>query len=555
MAIKQEIEIEVTEEGLDSATSKVNALSKATNAADNNAQALSRTMQGSANSVLENGGAIGLLDEATGGYATKVKDAVEASALFTKSQKAAALMQAFYTTVVGASTGAMKIFRIALVSTGIGAIVVGLGLLIANFDKVKKVVLNLVPGLKIIGDIFMTLVQAVTDFIGVTSDATRALDKMVEDAEASLKRNEFFLEANGDKFDQYTQRKLKANIDYNKKVKELAADEELTTEEKLSQLKAFRDKADREILKADSDRETELDKRRKEAADKISEQNKKLAEEAKKHLEEQKKRELEELERQKKLREEGNSLFAKAAEEDLNREIEAEIKKNETLAALKEETDLQKLEKQREADLEILNQANATQQEILDLNLAYDEKVQALDAERLANEKIKAEERKVLEQSVASAKVDIASRTLSLINEIAGEGSKIGKGIAVAQATISGIEGTQNAFTTASKSPITTLFPAYPFIQAGLAGAFSLLQVKKILSTDPSGKTASVPSGGTGITAPAAPSFNLVQGTGANQIANAVSGRNNQPIKAYTVAQDQTTAAALDRNIIQQSTL
>jgi hypothetical protein len=45
--------------------------------------------------------------------------------------------QAAYTAVVGGTTGALKVFRLALVSTGIGALVVGVGLLIANFDKLK----------------------------------------------------------------------------------------------------------------------------------------------------------------------------------------------------------------------------------------------------------------------------------------------------------------------------------------------------------------------------------------------------------------------------------
>jgi len=45
-----------------------------------------------------------------------------------------------YATVVGSSTGALKIFRIALASTGIGAIIVAIGLLIANFDKVTDAV-------------------------------------------------------------------------------------------------------------------------------------------------------------------------------------------------------------------------------------------------------------------------------------------------------------------------------------------------------------------------------------------------------------------------------
>ena len=50
----------------------------------------------------------------------------------TKSVTAAT---AAYGIVTGTTTGALKLFRLALISTGIGAIVVGIGLLIANFDK------------------------------------------------------------------------------------------------------------------------------------------------------------------------------------------------------------------------------------------------------------------------------------------------------------------------------------------------------------------------------------------------------------------------------------
>lgn len=49
----------------------------------------------------------------------------------------AAFAQNAYALAVGTSTGAMKLFRIALISTGIGAIVVALGFLIANFDKLS----------------------------------------------------------------------------------------------------------------------------------------------------------------------------------------------------------------------------------------------------------------------------------------------------------------------------------------------------------------------------------------------------------------------------------
>ena len=80
-------------------------------------------------------------------------------------------VQAAYGVVVGTSTGALKLFRLALAATGIGALIVGLGLLIANFDKVKNSVLS--------------LVAPITDFFGLTSEAGRAQEKLAQDAEKS----------------------------------------------------------------------------------------------------------------------------------------------------------------------------------------------------------------------------------------------------------------------------------------------------------------------------------------------------------------------------------
>lgn len=174
---------------------------------------------------------------------------------------------------------------------------------------------------------------------------------------------------------------------------------------------------------------------------------------------------------------------------------------------------------------------------------------------RLEQAKREEEERIRLEQAVADAKVSITGQTLDLVGAIAKEGSAVGKGVAVAQATISGIEGVQNAFTTASKSPVTTVFPAYPFVQAGLAGAFSALQIRKILSTNPSkgGGTSSVSGSGGGGGAQA-PSFNLVQGTGTNQIAESISSQ-KEPIKAFVVSSEVTSGQSLDRNIIENASI
>ena len=50
--------------------------------------------------------------------------------------------QATYTTAVGTSTGALKFFRIALLSTGIGAIIAGIIALVTNWDKLTASTLS-----------------------------------------------------------------------------------------------------------------------------------------------------------------------------------------------------------------------------------------------------------------------------------------------------------------------------------------------------------------------------------------------------------------------------
>jgi hypothetical protein len=227
---------------------------------------------------------------------------------------------------------------------------------------------------------------------------------------------------------------------------------------------------------------------------------------------------------------------------------------------LQKELDLAELERKRllyaedtqarvDAEQEFLNTKQETDQALIENQKARNTELERLDKES-ADQKLEYEE------ALKSAKVNIASQTLSLIAGIAGEGSKLAKGIALAQATLSGIEGVQNAFTTASKSPITIGFPAYPFVQAGLAGAFSALQIGKILSTKTSGLSASPSSvgGGGGGQVPTAPSFNLVQGTGSNQIAESLQSQ-NRPIQAYVVASEVTTQQSLERNIVSNSSL
>lgn len=616
MAVHEEIIIDVTDNGMEQATDKANALANATKRAGEESEEMSRSMSSSANSVLENGGAMGLLNDLTGGYAMMVKDAVEASVLFTKSQKLAAIQQKIYTLVMGTSTGAMKAFRIALISTGIGAIVVAVGLLIANFDKVKKVVMNLIPGMAIIGKVIGGIVDAITDFIGVTSDASRALDDMVAKSEASLKKNEHFLEANGDKYDQYTQRKLRANIDYNKKVKELAEDETLTDQEKLQRIQDFREKANREIDRADADRAAERQKKRDEAFKKEQEIAEKAAQEEKRRRDEAIAREKERLSAIAKIQED----YAKKQEDaDAKSEIDkinleeqralAELDRlkateqqkievrsyydvlrikegerlNEELRQIEEgrikairdlELDQQQWEIDNETDpvlklqkeKDLLNERaffelDALQKQIDNAKLSATERANAeieyakvkqeLDQALADKNKQIADEQKAQDESVANNRKNVAIGTAQMLADLGGKGAEFAKGVAVSQAIQDTYKGANAAY--ASLATIPIVGPALGAAAAGVAIATGLMNVKKILATKTVEKNA--PSGGgQGGAVPSAPSFNLVQGTGTNQIAQALAG-DKTPLKAYVVSTDVTNAQDLERNIIDNSTI
>lgn len=251
--------------------------------------------------------------------------------------------------------------------------------------------------------------------------------------------------------------------------------------------------------------------------------------------------------------------------------------KNKEFEAEQAETELQKLELQKEkilleeqqaiVDIERKKELYALDtQNRVDAENEYLLKNQEIQQALFENEKKQSEEKKKiaeeeakiklqLDEALKNARINIASQTIGLIGELAKEGSAVAKGVAVAQATIAGIEGVQNAYKTAQASPITALFPAYPAIQAGLAGAFSAIQIAKILKTNPSGAGAGSPgvSGG-GSPPPQAPSFNLVQGTGSNQIAQSLTNE-RQPLQAYVVNRNITNGQELERNAIQNATI
>jgi len=78
--------------------------------------------------------------------------------------------------------GAFKSLKTAIGATGIGLLVLAMGALIANFDDIKKVITKLFPTLEKLGDYFGGLIEKVTDFVGITSETDRALEKFAKNS-------------------------------------------------------------------------------------------------------------------------------------------------------------------------------------------------------------------------------------------------------------------------------------------------------------------------------------------------------------------------------------
>ena len=158
-----------------------------------------------------------------------LKNTISASSVATKANTAAtgaaAMIQNLFTGSVNTSSAGFKGLKLAIAGTGIGLLVVGLALVVTNFSKIKDVVLKVVPGLASVGKFIGSIVDSVTDFIGVTSEADRAIDRMKANADSSLALNKKFLAEHGSQLDEFTKQKIEAKNKYNEAIKEDGADQ------------------------------------------------------------------------------------------------------------------------------------------------------------------------------------------------------------------------------------------------------------------------------------------------------------------------------------------
>ena len=462
---------------------------------DQKFKALSSSLSGAAGGFAALQGAVGL-------FGNKA-EAVEKTLL--KVQSALALSQGLE--AVGNSIDSFKVLgsvvkdsvskafgtlRSAIISTGIGALVVGLGLLIANFETVKKVVLNFIPGLGKLADFVGNLVTKFTDFVGITSEADRVLEKLSktnakanENIEARVK----LLTAQGGKEKEIYALQKEANANETNALRErLKLTGTLTEEE----AKRFRE------LKVENAVLDEAEKKR------IADRN---AEAAKVAAEKQKEKD--------KIRadyEEGQTLIRR------EKELAANLTTTQILGVTA-------------AGKDALVQTQVTAKGVTDAIIVS--ATQQADAKKQLTDY-----EKKLEQEKFDAQLSLASQSLSIIGGLVDQNSAAGKAIAVTQAIINTYQGASKAL---AQGGIFGPVAAAATIAAGL------INVRKIVSTK-------IPSAnGTGNVADSgSPSMSMASApiTPSAPIQNTVTSLSQQSInqmgsatgRAYVVESDITNS-------------
>ena len=140
--------------------------------------------------------------------------------------------------------------------------------------------------------------------------------------------------------------------------------------------------------------------------------------------------------------------------------------------------------------------------------------------------------------------------------ENAEKAFNIQKKLSIAQAVVQGVESVVNAYATAQKSPLTTIFPAYPVVAAGAAAAFSASQVALISNQQyqsaSAGGSSSYDSGASVPSQPA--NFNIVSKSGNNILMESIASQFDKPMKAYVVSGEVISGTELDRRRIRTAT-
>jgi hypothetical protein len=565
---------------------------------------------------------MGILNELTGGLAQKFKDSYEAIALSSKG---------------------LSGFKKAMVATGIGALVVGIGALVANWDKVKDALSGATAESKAYKEAQAEIISAVSkvqaeitkmgDVIELAKQGTiskeealqqynKALGESVGYAE-SLEQAESLLVKNAATVVEVTRLKAQSEVLYAKaaeaRAKVIAGDESLkpdwwdtiknatvaafsgingaakfateqgaTTvkngqdaiktaeqlegsaadlqtkiaelqknlekgslspqqrEKRNSEIKALEDKAAADAIQREKDKAAALERIRQGLIDTEEERRKEELRKIQADYDEQialaAKYYGEESETILALRQAQKDALdaqeAKFKEEDRLKAEEASKKAAEKLA-LDKENDLLSFEEQRaviaQREALLLEDETINEKDRTDLQKTYSDKRKEIDQ---------------LEADFKKSQTKEIENTLASLGELAGKETAAGKALGIAAATINTFQGASEALKQESTLPspfdvVAKIANVATVIATGLKTVKSIASVKVPNAGGGGGSVPSAPS----LPAAQPPSFNVVGQGGTNQLAQVIGEQTQQPIQAYVVANDVTSAQSLQRNI------
>ena len=156
-------------------------------------------------------------------------------------------------------------------------------------------------------------------------------------------------------------------------------------------------------------------------------------------------------------------------------------------------------------------------------------------------------------EALKNLKIGMAMQGLSLIQDIAGKGTALAKAAAIAQATISGVQGVQAAFTSANANVGATAgsFGVYPVTMAAIAGGFAAMNIAKIASSQPPDTNITPPD-------PSAAMDASTSGPAPEMMSGAFElggGLEPEPMKAFVVTDEMTNSQDQLANIRRTATI
>ena len=606
-------------------------------------KSLSKGTNDLTNDLVSNGGAMGILNNLTGGLAQQFKDSYEAISLSSKG---------------------LSGFKRAMLATGIGALVVGVGLLVANFDKIKDFLSGITAESKAAREALEKEAAALNQSIAkqtthlqsvarayesgalkgenlknvinelnekyedanleldenneLTADSLAFIDNQVKAIKVQAKNkailtniealysdelqaqtligqenNKFMVErakltdllaqkAAADPLDSTLTNRLNKQIAASeRKQKSIAKDIASLTRQRAE----IQDAIDRETRRLDFTEFAKPKKREKDSKDSGKSKEDTEKEEAKKlddlknkirDAEANKEDEARALEL-KKIKEHNEKLLQEAKDNDLLTQelkdsldekleakqaefdrIDEERRKKKTA---EEKADKLKKQEERISELELSKEfSNLTFEE---QRAKIKEREQLLLEDKLLSndqELVLANQFKDAKIAIAKAEADAKAKTLDDTTEvlqkftgIAGEETAAGKALSIASATINTYRGVSDALAAKTVTPFET---ALKFANAGAILTSGMQNVKKIVSVkvpNVGGGGSAATGGGGGASQP--PAFNIVGASETNQLADAIGTQEQQPVQAYVVSNDVTTAQSLQNNIVEGATI